>query len=70
MESVKVNKEHLEKMAKDEKFIALQAHLLRSAMEWMAERSKDSKPLTKEEQELGDTALTLVDEVKRLVNAS
>lgn len=67
---VKVTKEHLEKLYKDEKFTSLQAHLLKSAMDWMQERGKDPKPLTHAEQELGDTALTIVDQVKRLINAS
>lgn len=70
MEKMTVSKEDLVKMGKDERFISLHAHLLRSAMEWMSERAKDPKPLTKEEQELGDTALTLVEEIKRLINAS
>ncbi len=68
--SKRLNKGHLEKMSKDEHIIALQAHLLSAAMQWMVERGQDPKPLSASEKELGDTAITLVDEIKRIINAS
>lgn len=70
MSAPKLDKDKLLKLQMSEEFIALQAHLLRSVMEWMDVRSQDPTPLTTQEQEMGSTAMTIRDELLRMVNAS
>jgi hypothetical protein len=70
MNNLKMTKEHLEKMYKNETILALQAHLFHATIKWVKERSEDPTPLTDIEKDVGDTALTLAGEIARLVQAS